>query len=100
VGDYSLLALRKSDGFVPASMLPPDFVKQLEAKGTHPPHCWECASVASLEGLDLVCMKYGAYILLYSSCSSHERRGASDSPILSKAEVARKFRWGLNELRK
>jgi hypothetical protein len=94
------LGPRKSDGSVPGPMLPPDFVKQLEAKGTHPPHCWECVNVANIEGLDLLCVKYEAYVLLYSSCSSHERRGKSNSPIVSKAEVASRFRWGLNDLRK
>jgi hypothetical protein len=81
-------------------MLPPGFVKRLEAKGTHPPHCWECVNVANLGGSDTVCTKYGALVLLYSSCGSHERRGWSDSPVESKEEVERRFRWGLNDLRR
>ena len=43
-------------------------------------------------------MKYGAYVLLYSSCRSFERRERG-LPIVMKEEVEGKFGSGLVDLR-
>lgn len=80
-------------------MLPPDFTKHLGSKGVNPPHCRDCIYVAELDR-SMVCMKYGAYVLLCSSCESFEGRIGSDSPIVNSQEVNMRFRSGLNELRK
>jgi hypothetical protein len=78
-------------------MPPPDFIKRFEGGGIRPPHCIVCVHAADFER-DLVCMEYGAYVLLYSSCKSFERveRGR---PIVSKDEVGGKFKSGLVDLR-
>jgi hypothetical protein len=78
-------------------MLPPDFLKHLEGGGVRPPHCRVCAHAADFER-ELVCLKYGAYVFLYSSCGSFERRERG-LPIVMKEEVEGKFGSGLVDLR-
>lgn len=78
-------------------MLPPDFIKRLEEGGVHPHHCMTCAHAADFERW-LVCLKYGAYVLLYSSCGSFER-GETGLRIVKKEDVRVKFEWGLVDLR-
>lgn len=79
VGRYVLLA---DAGNV---MLPPDFIKHLEGGGKLAPHC-------------MVCVEYGAYVFLYSSCRSFERAERGE-PVVSKEEVDGRFKSGLIDLR-
>lgn len=62
-----------------------------------PPHCMVCAHAANFER-ELVCLNYGAYVFLYSSCASFERRERG-LPIVMKEEVEGKFESGLVDLR-
>jgi len=78
-------------------MLPPDFLKHLKGGGVRPPHCRVCTHAANLER-ELVCLEYGAYVLLYSSCSSFERR-EKGLPVVEKNEVQGKFESGLVNMR-
>lgn len=55
-----------------------------------------CAHVADFER-EMICMKYGAYVLLYSSCGSFER-AERGQPVVSEEEVERKFGLGLVDL--
>ncbi len=56
-----------------------------------------CAHAAHFER-ELVCLEYGAYVLLYSSCKSFERK-EKGLPVVNKEEVREKFGFGLVELR-
>lgn len=82
-------------------MLPPDFnTSILDAQGIGPPFCRECFhSAVELGTCERLCVKYGAYVYLYSSCSSFERRVGSDSPIMSRQDAQARFRGGLVDLR-
>jgi len=78
-------------------MLPPDFLKHLEGGGVRPPHCRVCAHAADFER-ELVCLKYGAYVFLYSSCISFERR-EKGLPVVTKETIEGKLGSGLVDLR-
>ena len=47
---------------------------------------------------ELICLKYGAYVFLYSSCKSFERM-EKELPVVEKEEVEGKFGSGLVDLR-
>lgn len=81
-------------------MLPPNFVRHLEAKDVHPPHCFECIRFAHFEREGEVCMKYGAFVLLCSSCDSFSLRTDAMTPIVHESDINEKFRVGLNDLRR
>jgi len=81
------------------SNLPPDFVRRLEGKGLNTRYCWDCVHSASYDA-QTVCSKYGAYVLIYSSCSDFERRVGSDQAVLKAEELKERFKPGLNDLRK
>jgi hypothetical protein len=78
-------------------MLPPDFIKHLEGGGKDPPHCMVCARAGDFER-ELVCMEYRAYVLLYSSCKSFERK-EKGLPVINIEEVNQKFASGLIDMR-
>ena len=69
--------------------MPPDFIKHLEGGGKLAPHCRVCAHAGDFER-ELVCMEYGEYVFLHSSCRSFERR-EKGLPVVKKEEVDRKF---------
>jgi hypothetical protein len=83
--------LRKETAEVP--LKPPGFHRHLEAQGLHQPHCGWCVHSANLNRWR-VCTKYGAYVLIYSSCELFERRDALDSPIISEQEFRMAFGEG------
>jgi hypothetical protein len=78
-------------------MLPPSFIKHLEGGGKDPPHCKVCAQADDFER-ELVCMEYGAYVLLYSSCGSFESR-EKGTPVIGREEVSQKYASGLIDMR-
>jgi hypothetical protein len=63
----------------------------------HPPHCMVCAHAAHFER-QLVCLEYGAYVLLYSSCRSFERK-EKGLPYDKKEDIEAKYGSGLVDLR-
>lgn len=78
-------------------MIPPDFLTYLEGGGKHPPHCMVCAHAAGLER-ELVCLEYGSYVFLYSSCRSFESR-EQGLLIVKKEEISGRFASGILDLR-
>jgi hypothetical protein len=79
------------------AMSPPDFIRYLEGGGVNPHHCMVCAHGASYS-LQMTCMKYGASVLVYSSCGSFER-AERGQPVVQKEDVRAKFEWGPVDLR-
>jgi hypothetical protein len=63
-----------------------------------PPLCWTCANVANVER-STVCTKYGALVLLYSSCDSYEKRVEQGVQDIGKEFLRERFPFGLNDLR-
>jgi len=53
-----------------------------------------CAHAADFERW-LVCMEYGAYVSLYSSCGSYEK-AVRGQPAVSEEEVEARFKSGLD----
>ena len=62
-----------------------------------PPLCRDCVHATNYNRWKL-CMKYGAYVFLYSSCGFFERRVGSDSPVVTEQMVKDKFSFGLVDL--
>jgi hypothetical protein len=82
-------------------MIPPGFVRFYDEKGVLKPHCTECVRFATETVTSRgVCLGYGAYVSLYSSCSAFERRVNSSIPVVGAEEIKAKFRFGLNDLLK
>ena len=80
-------------------MIPPGFVRFWEGEGLQRPYCFECVHFATEWGTSKgLCWEYGAYVSLYSSCQTFERRVGSDAPIMDGAMVNANFRFGLNDL--
>lgn len=63
------------------------------------PYCWECVHSAGCD-MQTICSKYGACVLIFSSCSGFERRVGADQLVLKAEELKERFRFGLNDLRK
>jgi hypothetical protein len=56
-------------------MIPPDFVSFYDEEGLCKPYCFECVNFATERGTSRgLCWEYGAYVSLYSSCETFERR--------------------------
>jgi hypothetical protein len=83
------------------NMIPPGFVRFYEEKGVQKPYCFECTRFA-IEVITSrgICLGYGSYVSLYSSCSAFERRVNSSIPVVSAEALKAKFRFGLNDLLK
>lgn len=82
-------------------VLPPFFVKHLEVKKLNPPYCWACIHFANdKDGMQSVCMRFGAVVFLSSSCGEFERRVAAGILVVGEFEIREKFRWGLDDLTK
>jgi hypothetical protein len=61
--------------------------------------CFECVHFATEKGTSHgLCREYGAYVSLYSSCGTFERRVGSSTPILDKGEITVSHKFGLNDL--
>ena len=90
--------LKRETQMLRCNMLPPDFKKHYEGGGVNPPHCVVCTHAAEF-GRELICLKYGGYVFLYSSCATF-RRTERGSPILTKEEVERSIRERIVDLRK
>ncbi|MGD0396028.1 MAG: hypothetical protein ABSB26_03855 [Nitrososphaerales archaeon] len=82
-------------------MLPPGFVRYYEGKGLQRPYCFECVHFATEKGTSQgLCWEYGAYVSLYSSCGTFERRVNSSTPIVDEGEIKVSYRFGLKDLSK
>ena len=82
-------------------MTPPSFVRFYDEKGLNKPCCRECVHYADeMFTARGICWEYGAYVSLYSSCQTFERRVGSDTPIVDEALIKASFRSGLNDLAK
>ena len=80
-------------------MIPPGFIRYYDEKGLHKPYCFECVHFATEKGTTRgLCWEYGAYVSLYSTCGTFERRAGSSTPILDKSEIAMSHRFGLSDL--
>ncbi|MDE1853239.1 MAG: hypothetical protein KGI38_05780 [Thaumarchaeota archaeon] len=80
-------------------MLPPGFVRHWEGTGLQRPYCFECVHFATEWGTSRgLCSEYGAYISLYSSCKTFERRVNSSTLIFDKDQIKMSYRFGLNDL--
>ena len=80
-------------------MIPHGFVRFYDEKGLNKPYCRECVHYADeMFTMRGICWEYGAYVSLYSSCRTFERRVGSDTPIMDEASVRTSFRFGLNDL--
>ncbi len=80
-------------------MLPPGFVRYYDEKGLQKPYCFECVHFAIEKGTSRgLCWEYGAYVSLYSSCGTFERRVASSTPIVDEGEIKVSHRFGLSDL--
>lgn len=82
-------------------MIPPGFVRFYDEKGLNRPYCRECIHYAdekfTMRG---ICWEYGAYVSLYSSCRSFERRVGSNAPIVGEGDIRVSYRLGLRDLTK
>ena len=80
-------------------MLPPGFVRHYDGKGLDQPLCRECIHYAdekfTVRG---ICWEYGAYVSLYSSCRTFERRVGSNAPIVDENMIKESHRLGLIDL--
>jgi hypothetical protein len=80
-------------------MIPPGFVRFYEEKGLRKPYCFECVHFATEKGTSRgLCWEYGAYVSLYSSCGTFERRVGSSTPIVDEDHIKVSYRFGLNDL--
>ena len=80
-------------------MIPPGFVRIYDEKGLNKPHCRECVHYADeMFTMRGICWEYGAYVSLYSSCRTFERRVGSDTPIMDEASIKASFRFGLKDI--
>ena len=80
-------------------MIPPGFVRFYDEKGPNRPHCRECIHYANEKfTIRGICWEYGAYVSLYSSCQTFERRVGSDTPIVDEAVTKASHRFGLIDL--
>lgn len=80
-------------------MLPPDFVRYWEGVGLQRPYCFECIHFATEWGTSRgLCWEHGAYVSLYSSCKTFERRVNSSTPIVDKDQIEASHRCGLGDL--
>jgi hypothetical protein len=79
-------------------VLPPAFVRFYDERGVSKPYCFECVHFATESDTRRgMCRKYGAYVSLYSSCGTFERRVGSSMPIVDEDEVKASYRFGLND---
>jgi len=75
--------------------VPPGFVRFCEGNGLHRPYCSECIHFALEWGTSRgLCWEYGAYVSIYSSCGSFERRVGSDAPIVHEDQIRAEPRSG------
>ena len=80
-------------------LLPPDFVRHWEGTGLQRPYCFECIRFAhEMFTARGVCWEFGAYVSIYSSCGSFERRCNSSTPIIDADQTRAKYKFGLNNL--
>ncbi len=79
-------------------MLPPRFVRRVEAEGVNAPCCYRCVHAALFQRQE-VCMEYGVYVLLRSSCGSFERRAGLDNPVATADDIREEFAAGLVDMR-
>ena len=80
-------------------MLPPGFIRYYGEKGLHKPYCFECVHFATERGTSRgLCWEYGAYVSLYSSCGTFERRVGSSTPIVDMGEIAKSYRLRFSDL--
>ena len=79
--------------------VPLGLVRFWEGDGLQRPYRHECVRFALEWGTSRgLCLEYGAYVSLYSSCSTFERRTGSNAPILDKAQIKASYRFGLADL--
>ncbi len=81
-------------------MIPPDFIQTYQGKGLDPGYCDWCVYVANVKGLELVCMKHGALVNLYSHGRDYRKRLGSDTPIVTRNQVEERYPFGLSDFRK
>ena len=82
-------------------MLPPGFVGYHDGKGLDQPLCRECVHYADEKFTARgICWEYGAYVSLYSSCRTFERRLGSNAPIVGEGDVKVSYPLGLANLTK
>ena len=78
---------------------PLGFVRYYEGKGLNQPLCRECVHYADEKFTARgICWEYGAYVSLYSSCGTFERRVGSSTPIVDEDGIKVSYRFGLNDL--
>ena len=82
-------------------MLPPGFGGYYDGKGLDQPLCRECIHYADEKFTARgICWEYGAYVSLYSSCRTFERRVGSNAPIVGEEDIRASHRLGLDDLTK
>ena len=80
-------------------VLPPGFVRYWEGTGLQRPYCFECIRFAhEMFTARGICWEYGAYVSLYSSCKSFERRMNSSTPIVDEGLIRVSHESGLKDL--
>ena len=80
-------------------VLPPGFVRHWEGTGLQRPYCFECVRFAhEMFTARGICWEYGAYVSLYSSCTSFVRRANSSTPIVDENQIKASHRFGLKDL--
>ena len=71
-------------------------MKSAPDKGLNPPHCRYYANCVDHAGTrKLLCWKYGAYVLMDSSCISFEQELSAG---VTSREIEEKFRFGVDDL--
>ena len=79
--------------------VPPGFVRFWEGEGLHRPYCFECVRFALEWGTSRgLCREYGAYVSLYSSCMTFERRVGSSPPIVDEDLIKTSHKLRLADL--
>jgi hypothetical protein len=80
-------------------LVPPCFVRFWDGVGLQRPYCSECVHFAMEWGTSRgLCWEYGAYVSLYSSCKTFDRRVNSSAPIVDEAQIKTSHRFGLRDL--
>ena len=80
-------------------MIPHGFVRFYDEKGLNKPYCRECVHYADeMFTMRGICWEYGAYVSLYSSCRTFERRVGSDTPVMDEASIKASIRFGLKDI--
>lgn len=79
-------------------MPPPGFVDHVEMRGPKVPCCSSCVHAALFERWE-VCLEYGAYVLIHSSCRAFQARVSMDPVVVDAIEIKIRFSEGLVDLR-